>query len=226
MHPCRCERLTSISPQRYSVRGRRRSVWWWCSPRAPAARLNPIAIHGFSTKRRRRTWESWAALPASPSRGCAGRDPRSGPAQCRRKFSRHRHRDVPGGLSLVGRQRLPNHLHSAQRDERRPGAARHFSLASTIEYRTGFLSWFALLPLLEPNGLGRLVHILYFFAHIPAFRICAHLHGCRKEWSREPFRRPVGPQMTSRFAIVSSANIDPSKTQRFFMVRASKPSAS
>ena len=38
----------------------------------------------------------------------------------------------------------------------------HFSLASTIEYRTVFLSWFALLPLLEANGLGRLSHILYF----------------------------------------------------------------
>jgi hypothetical protein len=38
----------------------------------------------------------------------------------------------------------------------------HFSLASAIEYRTVFLSWFALLPLLEANGLGRLVHILYF----------------------------------------------------------------
>jgi hypothetical protein len=38
----------------------------------------------------------------------------------------------------------------------------HFSLASTIEYRTVFLSWFALLPLLEANGLGRLVYVLYF----------------------------------------------------------------
>jgi len=38
----------------------------------------------------------------------------------------------------------------------------HFSLASTIEYRTVFLSWFALLPLLEANGLGRLSYILYF----------------------------------------------------------------
>jgi hypothetical protein len=38
----------------------------------------------------------------------------------------------------------------------------HFSLASTIEYRTIFLSWFALLPLLEANGLGRLAHVLYF----------------------------------------------------------------
>jgi hypothetical protein len=36
----------------------------------------------------------------------------------------------------------------------------HFSLASTIEYRTVFLSWFALLPLLEANGLGRLSHVL------------------------------------------------------------------
>jgi hypothetical protein len=38
----------------------------------------------------------------------------------------------------------------------------HFSLASTIEYRTVFLSWFALLPLLQANGLGRLVPILFF----------------------------------------------------------------
>lgn len=38
----------------------------------------------------------------------------------------------------------------------------HFSLASTIEYRTVFLSWFALLPLLQANGLSRLVPILYF----------------------------------------------------------------
>lgn len=38
----------------------------------------------------------------------------------------------------------------------------HFSLASTIEYRTVFLSWFALLPLLEANGLGRISPILYF----------------------------------------------------------------
>ncbi len=38
----------------------------------------------------------------------------------------------------------------------------HFSLASTIEYRTVFLSWFALLPLLQANGLGRLTPALYF----------------------------------------------------------------
>ena len=38
----------------------------------------------------------------------------------------------------------------------------HFSLASAIECRTVFLSWFALLPLLEANGLGRISHILYF----------------------------------------------------------------
>jgi len=36
----------------------------------------------------------------------------------------------------------------------------HFSLATTIEYRTVFLSWFALLPLLQANGLGRLVPVL------------------------------------------------------------------
>jgi|HubBroStandDraft_5_1064220.scaffolds.fasta_scaffold00158_3 hypothetical protein len=38
----------------------------------------------------------------------------------------------------------------------------HFSLATTIEYRTVFLSWFALLPLMQANGLGRLSPILYF----------------------------------------------------------------
>jgi hypothetical protein len=38
----------------------------------------------------------------------------------------------------------------------------HFSLATTIEFRTVFLSWFALLPLLEANGLGRLTPVLAF----------------------------------------------------------------
>ena len=38
----------------------------------------------------------------------------------------------------------------------------HFGLASTIEYRTIFLSWFALLPLLQANGLSNLAPILYF----------------------------------------------------------------
>jgi hypothetical protein len=37
----------------------------------------------------------------------------------------------------------------------------HFSLALTLEYRTVFLSWFALLPLLQANGFGRLVPVLY-----------------------------------------------------------------
>jgi hypothetical protein len=46
----------------------------------------------------------------------------------------------------------------------------HFSLASTIEYRTVFLSWFALLPLLEANGLGRLAPVLYFL--LPASLLC------------------------------------------------------
>ena len=46
----------------------------------------------------------------------------------------------------------------------------HFSLASTIEYRTVFLAWFALLPLLEANGLGRLSHVLYFL--LPASLLC------------------------------------------------------
>jgi hypothetical protein len=42
----------------------------------------------------------------------------------------------------------------------------HFSLASTIEYRTVFLSWFALLPLLQANDLGRLAPVLYFLLPI------------------------------------------------------------
>jgi hypothetical protein len=46
----------------------------------------------------------------------------------------------------------------------------HFSLASTMEYRTVFLSWFALLPLLEANGLGRLAFVLYFL--LPASLLC------------------------------------------------------
>jgi hypothetical protein len=46
----------------------------------------------------------------------------------------------------------------------------HFSLAATIEYRTVFLSWFALLPLLEANGLGHLSYVLYFL--LPASLLC------------------------------------------------------
>jgi hypothetical protein len=38
----------------------------------------------------------------------------------------------------------------------------HFSLATTLEYRTVFLSWFALVPLLEANGLTRLNPIVNF----------------------------------------------------------------
>lgn len=38
----------------------------------------------------------------------------------------------------------------------------HFSLATTLEYRTVFLSWFALVPLLQANGLGRLAPIAEF----------------------------------------------------------------
>lgn len=46
----------------------------------------------------------------------------------------------------------------------------HFGLAATIEYRTVFLSWFALLPLLEANGLGHLSYVLYFL--LPASLLC------------------------------------------------------
>ncbi len=49
----------------------------------------------------------------------------------------------------------------------------HFSLASTIEYRTVFLSWFALLPLLQANGLGRLVPALEFL--LPASLVLGSL---------------------------------------------------
>jgi hypothetical protein len=38
----------------------------------------------------------------------------------------------------------------------------HFSLATTLEYRTVFLSWFALVPLLEANGLAHLIPIVNF----------------------------------------------------------------
>jgi hypothetical protein len=64
----------------------------------------------------------------------------------------------------------------------------HFSLASTIEYRTVFLSWFALLPLLEANGLGRLAYVLYFL--LPAsllfgsvlIAMCADGLGLLRVW--------------------------------------------
>lgn len=45
----------------------------------------------------------------------------------------------------------------------------HFSLATTIEFRTVFLSWFALLPLLEANGLARLAPVLYFLLPVSLF---------------------------------------------------------
>ena len=38
----------------------------------------------------------------------------------------------------------------------------HFSLASTIEYRTLFVSWFALMPLLEANGLVQPARVLSY----------------------------------------------------------------
>jgi hypothetical protein len=46
----------------------------------------------------------------------------------------------------------------------------HFGLAATIEYRTVFLSWFALLPLLEANGLGHLSYVLYVL--LPTSLLC------------------------------------------------------
>jgi hypothetical protein len=46
----------------------------------------------------------------------------------------------------------------------------HFSLATTLEYRTVFLSWFALLPLLQANGFGHLAPVLYFL--LPASLLC------------------------------------------------------
>jgi hypothetical protein len=53
---------------------------------------------------------------------------------------------------------------------KRRAATVHFSLASTMEYRTVFVSWFALLPLLEANGLGRLAFVLYFL--LPVSLLC------------------------------------------------------
>jgi hypothetical protein len=51
-----------------------------------------------------------------------------------------------------------------------PAPRVHFSLATTLEYRTVFLSWFALLPLLQANGLGRLAPVLWFL--LPASLLC------------------------------------------------------
>jgi len=42
----------------------------------------------------------------------------------------------------------------------------HFTLASTIEYRTVFLSWFALLPLIQTSAMSRLVPVLDFLLPI------------------------------------------------------------
>jgi len=64
----------------------------------------------------------------------------------------------------------------------------HFSLASTIEYRTVFLSWFALLPLLEANGFGRLGYVLYFLLPASLFfgsvliAMCADGLGLLRLW--------------------------------------------
>ena len=71
---------------------------------------------------------------------------------------------------LCGSATPSRFLHSARRDERRAGAASPFQPCLTIEYRTVFLSWFAL-PLLEANGFGRLASVLYFFARIAAVRV-------------------------------------------------------
>jgi hypothetical protein len=51
-----------------------------------------------------------------------------------------------------------------------PAPRVHFSLATTLEYRTVFLSWFALLPLLQANGLARLAPVLWFL--LPASLLC------------------------------------------------------
>ena len=42
----------------------------------------------------------------------------------------------------------------------------HFSLATTLEYRTIFLSWFALVPLLDANGLGHLNLVVDFLLFV------------------------------------------------------------
>jgi hypothetical protein len=72
-------------------------------------------------------------------------------------------------LWWIGGAFLISYLPSA---EEAGGAAPgiHFSLATTLEYRTVFLSWFALLPLLQANGLGRLAPVLYFL--LPASLLC------------------------------------------------------
>lgn len=64
-------------------------------------------------------------------------------------------------LWWIGCAFLISYLPSGQTSEGL--AARvHFSLATTLEYRTVFLSWFALLPLLQANGLGRLAPVVDF----------------------------------------------------------------
>src|SRR5262249_29478210 len=72
-------------------------------------------------------------------------------------------------LWWIGGAFLISYLPSA---ERAGGLAPrvHFSLATTLEYRTVFLSWFALAPLLEANGLSRLAPVLYFL--LPASLLC------------------------------------------------------
>ena len=72
-------------------------------------------------------------------------------------------------LWWIGGAFLISYLPSA---EKAGGAAPgiHFSLATTLEYRTVFLSWFALLPLLQANGLGRLAPVLYFL--LPGSLLC------------------------------------------------------
>ena len=76
----------------------------------------------------------------------------------------------------------------------------HFSLASTIEYRTVFLSWFALLPLLEANGLGRLSHVLYFLLPASLFSDPCSSQWLPMAWVSCGFGKRIFRQPWARFS--------------------------
>lgn len=107
-------------------------------------------------------------------------------------------------LWWIGGAFLISYLPSA---ERAGGLAPrvHFSLATTLEYRTVFLSWFALLPLLEANGLSRLAPVLYFL--LPASLLCGSVLvamafdglGLIKVWETY-FSAAVGISLTLAYA--------------------------
>ena len=103
------------------------------------------------------------------------RDSRVRPARHRREFARYSHRDVLGGLSLVGRQRLSDFLHSARRDKRRVSAAGPFQpcLNYRISHGLSILVCSVAAPRGEWTWTARL-RALLSSARISAFRVRAH----------------------------------------------------